>query len=131
MPFFPGRSHSLRLGIALAVVSGAVSLAADDKKKPLVFGTDVALVQVPVFVSGRGGGAVSGLTASDFSVQQDGKDVEVVSFRYVDTSAPELQEEIRQTSAARCSLSWRRERCAAISKIFIGVALPLNTTRSM
>ncbi len=101
MPFSPRRSRSLMLSAALAVVSGVASPAADEKKKPLVFGTDVAVVQVPVFVSGRGGGAVQGLTAADFSVQQDGKDVDVVSFRYVDTSAPELQDEIRQTSAAR------------------------------
>ncbi len=101
MPFSPRRSRSLMLSAALAVVSGVASPAADEKKKPLVFGTDVAVVQVPVFVSGRGGGAVQGLTAADFSVQQDGKDVDVVSFRYVDTSAPELQDEIRQSSAAR------------------------------
>ena len=101
MPFFHRLTSSLTFSVALAVMSGAPSSAADDKKKPLIFGTDVALVQVPVFVSGRGGGAVQGLTAADFSVQQDGKEVEVVSFRYVDTSAPELQEEIRQTSAAR------------------------------
>lgn len=101
MPFFQRLTSSLTFSVALAVMSGAPSSAADDKKKPLIFGTDVALVQVPVFVSGRGGGAVQGLTAADFSVQQDGKEVEVVSFRYVDTSAPELQEEIRQTSAAR------------------------------
>lgn len=101
MPFSPRRSRSLMLTAALAVLSSVSSPAADDKKKPLVFGSDVALVQVPVFVSGRGGGAVQGLTAADFSVKQDGKDVEVVSFRYVDTSALELQDEIRQTSAAR------------------------------
>lgn len=101
MPFSPSCSRSLMLSAALAVVSGVASTAADEKKKPLVFGTDVAVVQVPVFVSGRGGGAVQGLTAADFSVQQDGKDVDVVSFRYVDASAPELQDEIRQTSAAR------------------------------
>jgi len=95
------RRSCLLFGVAATLASFTPARAEDQKKKPLVFGSDVALVQVPVFVSGRGGGAVPGLTAKDFAVQQDGKDVEVVSFRYVDTSAPELQEEIRQTSAAR------------------------------
>ncbi len=94
------RMWSLIGGLMLGAVTFAPTLAAD-QKKPLVFGTDVALVQVPVFVSGKGGHAVQGLSAKDFSVQQDGKDVDVVSFRFIDTTAPELQEEIRQTSAAR------------------------------
>ena len=71
------------------------------QKPPLVFGTDVALVQVPVFVSGREGSAVQGLTPEDFVVEEDGRQVEVVSFRYIDTTAPESQEEIRRSSAAR------------------------------
>ena len=94
------RMWSLIGGLLLGAVSFAPTLAAD-QKKPLVFGTDVAIVQVPVFVSGKGGQAVPGLSAKDFSVQQDGKDVDVVSFRFIDTTAPELQDEIRQTSAAR------------------------------
>lgn len=97
---FPPRRCSAFAALLGGLWCASVSTAAD-QKKPLVFGSDVALVQVPVFVSGKGGGAVTGLSAKDFSVQQDGKDVEVVSFRYVDTTAPELQEEIRQTSAAR------------------------------
>lgn len=72
-----------------------------DQKPPLVFGTDVALVQVPVFVSGRGGAAVPGLTPKDFVVEQDGRPVEIVSFRYIDTTAQESQDEIKESSAAR------------------------------
>lgn len=98
---FSLRSRRYLSGFIVGVACCVATAWAEDQKKPLVFGSDVALVQVPVFVSGRGGGAVAGLTAKDFSVQQDGKDVEVVSFRYIDTSAPELQDEIRQTSAAR------------------------------
>ena len=100
MPFSSRRSRSLLVGLAASFTCATQAHAAD-QKRPLVFGSDVALVQVPVFVSGRDGAAVPGLAARDFSVQQDGKDVEVVSFRYVDTTAPELQEEIKQTSAAR------------------------------
>jgi VWFA-related protein len=61
----------------------------------------VALVQVPVFVSGKDHGAAAGLKASDFTVRQDGKEVEIVSFQYIDTTSPELQEEIRKSPAAR------------------------------
>lgn len=100
MPFSSRRSFPVLAGLASLLLCAAQARATD-QKKPLVFGSGVALVQVPVFVSGRDGAAVSGLTAKDFSVQQDGKDVEIVSFRYVDTTAPELQEEIKHASAAR------------------------------
>lgn len=85
------------MGMTLSPASAAPS----DQKPPLVFGTDVALVQVPVFVSGRGGSAVPGLTPKDFVVEQDGRQVEIVSFRYIDTTAQEGQDEIKQSSAAR------------------------------
>ena len=103
MPFFGRRSTTLLFGAlaCLAFSTAARTVDAADEKKPLVFGTDVALVQVPVFVSGRDRGAAVGLKASDFTVKQDGKDVEVVSFRYIDTTAPSLQNEIKQASAAR------------------------------
>lgn len=103
MPFFSTPSRSL-LPSALIAVSfslAAPTAGATDEKKPLVFGSDVALVQLPVFVSGKDRGAAVGLKASDFTVKQDGKDVAIVSFRYIDTTAPALQEEIKQASAAR------------------------------
>lgn len=91
--------------LAAFLVLGAAAYASppppSGQKPPLVFGTDVALVQVPVFVSGRGGSAVTGLTPKDFVVEEDGRPVDVVSFRYIDTTAQESQEEIRQSSAAR------------------------------
>ena len=70
-------------------------------KAPLVFGSDIALVQVPVFVSGRDGGAATGLTETDFIVEEDGRKVDIVSFRRVDTTAIDDQDDIRRTSAAR------------------------------
>ncbi len=85
---------------ALAVFASKAS-ALSDQKPPLVFGTDVALVQVPVFVSGKDGGAAPGLGVDDFSVEEDGKPVKVVSFRFVDTTSIEQQESIRNASAAR------------------------------
>ncbi|MEO8361066.1 MAG: VWA domain-containing protein, partial [Vicinamibacteria bacterium] len=72
------------------------------QKAPVVFGSEIALVQVPVFVSRSDGSAVLGLTEADFVVEQDGKRVPVVSFRSVDTTLPgDSQEAIKQSSAAR------------------------------
>ncbi len=89
--------------LALAALVCATSGSADDVKErpPLVFGSDVSLVQVPVFVSGKSGGAAQDLTADDFRVEEDGKPVNVVSFRFVDTTSDEQQESIRGASAAR------------------------------
>ena len=97
----PARLASFALRSAFVLALCIPAAAGADQKPPLVFGTDVALVQVPVFVSGRNGSAATGLTAKDFVVEQDGKGVEVVSFRYIDTTVDEDQDEIKQTSAAR------------------------------
>jgi VWFA-related protein len=66
-----------------------------------VFRSDVSLVLLPVFVIDKDGRAVRGLTASDFEVQQDGRPAEVVSFRHVDTTDVDEQDELRVASAAR------------------------------
>ena len=103
MSFFDRRSipQLCRVLAVIALWLTPSMVDAADEKKPLVFGTDVALVQIPVFVSGKDHGAAAGLKASDFTVRQDGKDVDIVSFQYIDTTAPALQEEIRRASAAR------------------------------
>lgn len=87
----------------LAALICASRAPADDVKerRPLVFGSDVSLVQVPVFVSGTGGGGAQGLSVDDFRVEEDGKPVKVVSFRFVDVTSDEQQEAIRGASAAR------------------------------
>ncbi|MEO8501684.1 MAG: VWA domain-containing protein, partial [Vicinamibacteria bacterium] len=87
--------------IAPALLSPLTASDRPDQKAPLVFGTDVALVQVPVFVSGRGGSAATGLTPKDFIVEEDGKQVDIVSFRFIDTTLADKQEEIKESSAAR------------------------------
>ena len=84
-----------------ALVLLAAAAAPSEQNPPLVFGSEVALVQVPVFVSGRDGSASQGLGASDFQVEQDGKPVPIVSFRFVDTTSAEQQDSIRSASAAR------------------------------
>jgi len=91
--------------VALAVALSA-TLAAQDQpgtKTPpaAVFRSDVSLVLLPVFVIDKDGKAMSGLSAADFEVQQDGRRAEVVSFRYVDTTDTEDQDELMVASAAR------------------------------
>jgi VWFA-related protein len=84
--------------LALAIATGPASSPADQAP---VFGTDVSLVLMPVFVIDGDGKAVRGLTASDFEVQLDGRRAEVVSFRYVDTTDAAEADELRVASAAR------------------------------
>lgn len=83
--------------LGLALLLGAAA----PQKQPPVFRSDVSLVLVPVFVIDRDGRAVRGLRAEDFEVRDDGARAEVVSFRYIDTTAPEDEHELRLASAAR------------------------------
>jgi VWFA-related protein len=91
------RAAACFLVVCLAVPSAHPA----DARKPPVYSSDVSLVLLPVFVADTNGHAVRGLQAQDFEVSEDGKRVEVVSFRYVDTTSIEDQEEIRQSSPAR------------------------------
>lgn len=70
-------------------------------QRPPVYSSQVSLVLLPVFVADPHGRALRGLRAEDFVVEEDGKRVEIVSLRYVDTTATEEQDAIRQASAAR------------------------------
>ncbi len=72
-----------------------------DRAQPPVFPSEVSLVLLPVFVMDRKGEAVRGLQSQDFEIYEDGKRVEAVSFRYVDTTSEEDQEALREASAAR------------------------------
>lgn len=87
--------------VAMTFVAWASSSAATRKPVPPVFGTELALVLLPVFVADGKGRAIGGLSAQDFELYADGKRAEVVSFRYVDTTSDEDQESLRQASAAR------------------------------
>jgi VWFA-related protein len=55
---------------------------------PPVFGVDVRLVAVPVFVTDKDGRAVSGLTAQDFEIEDAGRGVAVSGFLAVDAAVP-------------------------------------------
>lgn len=97
---------SRRAGVVALSVSSLLTpppLAAQgqEPREGLVFSTDVSLVLLPVFVIGPDGKAMRGLAREDFSVSADGKPAEVVSFRYVDTTDRDEQDELRLAPAAR------------------------------
>src|SRR5712691_8135754 len=85
----------------LLIATTAVAAAMDAPRQTPVYSSEVSLVLLPVFVVDRDGRAARGLEAKDFELSADGKRAEVVSFRYVDTTQADDQEEIRQASAAR------------------------------
>jgi len=89
------------LAVSLVLVLTAGLSAGEPPREAPVYAAEVSLVLLPVFVVGRDGRAVRGLGPADFELSADGKRAEVVSFRYVDTTMGEEQEEIRQASAAR------------------------------
>lgn len=98
------RSALLVVGLvcALSAPLARPTRAADGAERtPPVYSNEVSLVLLPVFAADGDGRAVRGLQARDFTVQADGKDVELVSFRYIDTTSAEDQEEIRESPAAR------------------------------
>ncbi len=87
--------------LALPWLAAGTASPATQPQKPQVFGSEVSLVAIPVFVVDGKGRAWRGLTAEDFEVAEDGKKVTVVSFQDVDTTSAEDQERIRQASPAR------------------------------
>jgi VWFA-related protein len=93
----------LRTLVVATALFASGAFAQDQPKAPAtpVFASDVSLVLLPVFVIDKDGKAVRGLTAADFEVQQDGRRAEVVSFRYVDTTDTEEQDDLKLASAAR------------------------------
>jgi VWFA-related protein len=77
------------LAAALAVVLLAADAAADERADAVFFESlDVNLVQVEVYVTGRDGAAVAGLTADDFEVFEDGRPMTISNFYAVEEGRP-------------------------------------------
>ena len=72
------RTLILMLIVALAVSSSATEQ--DQKKPPLIFGSEINLVAIPVFVTDKDGKTVPGLTAQDFEVEVGGKPTAIQGF---------------------------------------------------
>jgi VWFA-related protein len=83
----PTRTGRAALPLVLVIAIGAVGpLRAQPPGGP-VFGVDVQLVAVPVFVV-KDGHAVGGLTSADFEVLDQGRVVPLAGFLAVDAGAP-------------------------------------------
>jgi VWFA-related protein len=98
----------LRIVPALAVTAltaAAAALGQDSSQTPKTplptFGSEVALVTLPVFVTDSSGKSVGGLRPEDFQVQDEGKAVKVVRFQAIDVDAPAVEEQMRRIPAAR------------------------------
>ena len=81
--------------VALLVSAGsrgvgfpAAAAQATGQAPPAVFGTEVVLVALPVFVTDGSGRAVGGLTAEDFVVEDGGRVVPIRAFQAVDVREP-------------------------------------------
>lgn len=96
-----------RVALVAAVLACGPAAVSQAPPAP-VFGTDVSLVLLPVFVSDARGRAVRGLQASDFVVEDDGQRAEVVLFRYVDTSEPVTGSDEHEGAPALTSAARRR-----------------------
>jgi VWFA-related protein len=96
------RPFGAPLAVALALSSpAAFAEKAPAAAKPPVFGTEISLVSVPVFVVDRDGRAMRGLAADDFELAEDGKPSPIVSFQYIDTTEADEAEAIQRSPAAR------------------------------
>ena len=95
------------VAIVLALCAGLVlpaTLAAQQKKPspaPLVFGSNITVVTVPVFVRGKDGETPSGLKVADFEVTDEGKVVSIVGLQEIDASKPLPELSARTAAAAR------------------------------
>ena len=90
-----------RVSFAAVVLASSVAVADKGPEKPPVFGTEISLVSVPVFVADKDGRALRGLAAEDFELLEDGKPARIVSFQYIDTTDADEAAELRLAAAAR------------------------------
>jgi VWFA-related protein len=82
-----GATRTACVLVALAALTAGRS-PAEPQQAPAVFGVDVRLVAVPVFVTDKDGRAVPELTLQDFEVEDGGRSVPIAGFLAVDAGAP-------------------------------------------
>ena len=77
------------------------AFSAQERQEPLVFGTQVELVAIPVFVKDKKGAPIRGLTAEDFEIRDEGKRMPIVAFHEIeiDAEGPRPRMPSRETAA--------------------------------
>lgn len=83
--------------LALALATPAASPAQQELP---VFGAEVQVVAVPIFVTGKDGKGIAGLTAADFEIEDQGKQVPVVAFLAIDAGSPTIPTEAGPVTGA-------------------------------
>jgi VWFA-related protein len=83
-----------------AVLVAILATASPILAGPPEFGSAITVVTVPVFATDRKGQAVTGLTADDFEMTDDGRPVKLVGLREID-AAELLPDQTRDSPAAR------------------------------
>ena len=78
-----------RLAICLSLSVAASGLAADKPQTTVRESAEVSLVEVPVNVTGRDGKPISGLSAADFEVEDNGKRQTILSVDVIDLKRKE------------------------------------------
>ena len=77
---------TMKLAVVVAFVlacGGAVALGQQTEQPPVTFRAEINLVEVDAFVTDAQGSPVTGLTAADFEVLEDGKPQKISSFSLV------------------------------------------------
>ena len=100
------RRFGMGLVVLVAVLAHRADAAPQSPPKPQtpVFGADVALVAVPVFVVDKNGKSVPGLTIDDFEIEDGGKKVPIVAFQAIDVDAPVTAASIARLADAPVAL---------------------------
>ena len=106
-----------------AGAAAAYQQSARPQPTPLVFGSGVNVVAVPVFVTDKAGRAVGGLSAADFEVEDNGKKTPIVAFQAVDVDDPPSTETVADLPLA--------VRAAARRQFLLLIDLKFNSLRGV
>ena len=95
--------RSFLVGVLTAALAAPApgAFSAQEQQEPLVFGTQVELVAIPVFVKDKKGAPIQGLSAEDFEIRDEGKRMPIVAFQEIeiDAEGPRPRMPSRETAA--------------------------------
>lgn len=92
-----------RTAVALLLVAAFPTppVRAEKAPQPPTFSSQITVMSLPVYVTDRKGHAVGGLTADDFTVEDNGRPVPIVGFREIDAAQPPAEDVDLPPSARR------------------------------